>query len=211
MKIETCRAVVLGALAVALLACGNEEPAVQPTDAEPASESPVTAESAAPAASTPAVADKPINFDGRLMCKLLTAEDVGRAFGQEFQPGRATSRRGASCRFNLTDEEEGGGITLVGHGSVQPPVDFGRSSAQTGAAYDRARGRGERCEGFFEDVHSLPVRAFRTWGDCGQGSTLTFEVGPQGALELVAEDDPEASPDALLTLAERALEGLKTL
>jgi hypothetical protein len=209
MKIETCRAVVLGALAVALLACGSEEPAVQPTDAEPASESPVTAESAAPAASTSAVEDKPINFDAPLMCRLVTADDVAQAFGREFQPGRPS--RGSGCLFASTDQEEGDNVILVGYGSIQPPVSFGRGSEQTGASYDQAYARGERCEGFFEEVESLPVRAFRTWGDCGQGSALTFEAGPQGTLQVVAEKDPEASPDALRTLADRALDGLKNL
>jgi hypothetical protein len=208
MKIETYRAVVLGALAVALLACGSEEPAVQPTDAESVSVPPVDTESITPAGSTPDTVEKPVYFDGRLMCKLFTADDVAQAFGREFQPGRV-SRGG--CLFASTSEEEGGNIILIGHGSFQPPVDFGRSSTQTGGAYDKAYASGERCEGFFEEVQSLPVRAFRTWGDCGRGSTLTFEAGPQGTLELVAENDPEASPDALQSLADRALDGLKNL
>jgi hypothetical protein len=207
MRIKPGRTAVLaaGVLAVTLLACGTDEPAPQTTEAEPAAAA-AAPESAAPAAAPPS-ASKSVRFDGSLMCQLLTAEDVARELRRDFHPGRTSYRPQQSCRFAPSGEGDRNGVYLAGTGYSQTREDFGR----TGQLYERRRAQAERCQDGFADVSSLSVRAFRTWGGCGNGSGLTFEAGPQVVLDLVVEGDPEASPDALAYLARRALDRAKAL
>ncbi|HKH43201.1 MAG TPA: hypothetical protein VKM72_00910 [Thermoanaerobaculia bacterium] len=208
MRIKPSRAAVLaaGLLAVTVLACGTDESAPQTTEAEPAPAA-AAQESAAPAAAPPP-ASKSVRFDGSLMCQLLTADDVARELRREFHPGRSSYRPMNSCRFAPSGEGDRNGVYLAGSGYPQAREDFGR----TGELYERRRAQAESCRDGFADVSALSVRAFRTWGRCGEGgSRLTFEAGPQVVLDLGVDGDPEASPDALASLARRALDRAKAL